>query len=82
MKNSMVLKYLKDASLDISEMISMVNKNVNCIQILKKSKETRIKIQIAKTLMFNNFLKSCATDLFKQNKKEKLTEIMRINKYR
>lgn len=82
MKNPAVSKHLKDASYDISTMIGMVGKKIDCVEIIKKSKEARSKIQTARTLMVKQCLKNCATDLFKRDKQEKLTEIMRINKYR
>lgn len=82
MKNYSVIKQLKEASIDLSEMIKMANKNTNCINLIKKSKEAQAKIQTARNLMLNQYLKNITAKISKYNNQEKLTELLRINKYR
>jgi DNA-binding FrmR family transcriptional regulator len=82
MRNIIVAQHLKRASNNVTDMISMISENSDCIDVLRKSKEVQREIEIARKLLLESYMKRCATDLIRNNKQEKLEEIVKLFRYR
>ncbi len=82
MRNIFVAQHLKKASNNVTDMISMISENSDCIDVLRKSKEAQREIRIARRHLLESYMKRCATNLIRDNKHEKLEEIVKLFRYR
>lgn len=82
MRNTTAIQHLKKASTDLSYMLIMINNNVNCIDVIKKSKNAQLEIKAARAIILESYMEKSITGLIKYKKQEKLEEIMKLFRYR
>lgn len=82
MRNTTAKQHLKKASIDLSYMLTMINNNINCIDVIKKSKNAQSEIKAARAIILQSYMEKSITDLIQYNKQEKLEEIMKLFRYR
>lgn len=76
------IKHLHEASNCISRMISMLEHDSDCVDIIIRSKEAQLQIHLSKKLLLENYFQKCLTEYYQGNHEEKLSEVIRVFSYR
>jgi len=76
-----ILHRLKIASGHLNKIISMVEEECYCIDVLHQSHAVQKAIKEADNLLLENHLKTCASEAIKKNRKdEAIAEVMQVFK--
>lgn len=82
-EKDLILHRLKIAKGHLKKIISMVDSDVYCVQVLQQSRAVQEALKIADTAIIKKHLKNCAVDKINKGQQEELlNELAEIFKYR